>query len=75
MTLRIIAYDLPMVACDRSIVAFSASGADGICGTPVVWFDYQIAEKNYMQGIVCDVGKVSKTDEKPVSPQTAKAAV
>ena len=55
--------------CRRS----PAPGADGICGTPVIWLDYEIGEKNPMQGFVCDEHKVSDRVEKLAQPTAAKA--
>jgi hypothetical protein len=41
-----------------------ASGAYGICGALVIWFDYEIGEKEFYKGFVCDVHRVSIRIEK-----------
>jgi hypothetical protein len=41
---------------------------------PVISVDYEIGEKNHMQGFVCDDHKLSERVEKLAQPQTAKAA-
>jgi hypothetical protein len=39
-------------------------------GAPVIWFDYEIGEKNHMQGFVCDAHRVSDRVEKLAQLQT-----
>ena len=45
------------------------------CGAPVIWFDYELGEKDFYKGCVCDAHKVSQRVEKLAQPQTAKMAV
>jgi hypothetical protein len=53
----------------------TASGADGICGAPVIWFDYEPGEKEFYKGFVCDEYRVSNRVEKLVQPQAATSIV
>jgi hypothetical protein len=41
-----------------------APGADGICGSPVVWFDYELGKRNPLQGFVYPEHRVSNRAEK-----------
>jgi hypothetical protein len=41
----------------------------GTCGAPAVWFDYQLGEKEFYKGFVCDAHKVSNRVEKLAQPQ------
>jgi hypothetical protein len=59
-----IASDSVIVAYHLAIVVISAPGAGDICGKPVVWFDFELGEKNHLQGFVCDEHKVSNRVEK-----------
>lgn len=34
------------------------------CGAPCIWFDYEIGERNHMQGFMCAAHKVSDRVEK-----------
>jgi hypothetical protein len=36
----------------------------GKCGAPVIWFDYELGEKNHMSGFVCDEHRLSDSLEK-----------
>jgi hypothetical protein len=38
--------------------------AGGRCGAPVVWFDYELGEKEFYKGFVCDTHRVSSRVEK-----------
>jgi hypothetical protein len=67
-------YTLPKTAAELGIVCKGdISGCS--CGKPVMWFDYELGERNHMSGFVCDKHKVSERVEKLVQPQIAKAAV
>jgi hypothetical protein len=44
------------------------------CGKAVVWFDYELGEKNHMSGFVCDDHKVSNRVEKLAQPTAASVA-
>jgi hypothetical protein len=58
-------YVLPKTAAELGITCRSpALNADGVCGAPVVWFDYELGEKNFMHGFVCDEHRVSNRVEK-----------
>jgi hypothetical protein len=39
--------------------------ADGICGTPVIWFNYELGEKEFDKGFVCETHRISNRVEKP----------
>lgn len=39
------------------------------CGTPPVWFDYQLGEVNHLSGFVCDDHRVSNRLEKLKQPR------
>jgi hypothetical protein len=34
------------------------------CGKPAIWFDYELGEKDFYAGIVCDEQRVSNWAEK-----------
>src|SRR5215212_1547552 len=69
-------YVMPRTAAEHGIVCRSpAPGAGGICGKPVIWFDYELGEKNHMQGFVCDEHKVSNRIEKRAQPKIATSVV
>jgi hypothetical protein len=66
------AYVMPKTAAELGIVCRSpAFNAAGICGAAVVWFDYELGEKNHMQGFVCDEHRISDRVEKLAQPKTA----
>jgi hypothetical protein len=44
------------------------ASADGICGAPVIWFDYEPGEKEFYKGFVYDVHRVSNRVEKLAQP-------
>ena len=67
-------YVLPKTAAEHGITCLSPV-AGGKCGAPVIWFDYQLGEKEFYKGFVCDAHKVSKRVEKLAQPQRAIAAV
>jgi hypothetical protein len=46
----------------------TAPGAGGICGAPVIWFDFEIGEKEFYKGFVCDAQRVSNRVEKLAQP-------
>jgi hypothetical protein len=50
-----------------------APGADGVCGAPVIWFDYEIGEKEFYKGFVYDEHKVSDRVEKLAQPTAASS--
>jgi hypothetical protein len=50
-------YTLPKTAAELGIVCST-------CGAPSVWFDYELGEKNFYAGIVCDAHRVSERVEK-----------
>jgi hypothetical protein len=53
----------------------SATGADGICGASVIWFDYELGEKEFYKCFVCDEHRVRNRVEKLAQPQTATSIV
>jgi hypothetical protein len=62
-------YVMPRTAAELGITCLSpALNAAGICGAPVVWFDYELGEKNFMHGFVCDEHRVSNRVEKLAQP-------
>jgi hypothetical protein len=64
-------YVLPMTAAELGITCLSpAPGADGPCGKAVVWFDYELGEKEFYKGFVCDEHRVSNRVEKLAQPKT-----
>jgi hypothetical protein len=61
------------LARPASVFCALAPGADGEYGKLVVWFDYQLGEKNHTSGLVCDARRGSDRDEKLSQPQITKA--
>jgi hypothetical protein len=65
-------YVMPKTAAELGITCLSpALNAAGICGVPVVWFDYELGEKEFYKGFVCDAHRVSNRVEKLALPKTA----
>jgi hypothetical protein len=63
-------YVEPKTAAELGMTCLAES--EGItCGKPVIWFDYEIGEKNFHKGFVCDSHKTSTRLEKLAQPQTA----
>jgi hypothetical protein len=61
-------YILPKTAAEHGITCLSlVAGAK--CGAPVIWFDYELGEKEFYRGFVCDDHRVSKRIEKLAQPQ------
>jgi hypothetical protein len=44
-------------------------------GAPVIWFDYELGEKEFYKGFVCDEHKGSNRVEKLPLPQSTTAIV
>jgi hypothetical protein len=63
-------YVAPKTAAEHGITCLSPV-AGGKCGAPVIWFDYQLGEKEFYRGFVCDAHKVSDRVEKLAQPQNA----
>ena len=59
-------YQAPKTAASPGITC--AGGNTGDCGLPVIWFDYELGEKNHRSGFVCDAHKVSNRVEKLAQP-------
>jgi len=57
------------------MIRLSAFIAAEHCGKLIMWFDYELGEKNHMSGFVCDEYRGSTRLEKLAQPQTAKAVV
>jgi hypothetical protein len=69
-------YVMPKTAAELGITCLSpALNAAGTCGKPVIWFDYELGEKDFYKGCVCDEHRVSNRVEKLAQPQTAKPTV
>jgi hypothetical protein len=67
-------HQLPKTTTELRITCLSpAPGADGMCGKAVVWFDYELGEKNHMGGFVCDDHWVSNRVEKLAQPPASVA--
>jgi hypothetical protein len=65
-------YIAPKTAAEHGLTCLSpAPGADGVCGAPVIWFDYELGEKEFYKGFVCDAHKVSNRVEKLAQPSAA----
>jgi hypothetical protein len=63
-------YVKPKTAAELGITCLSLT--DGkTCGAPVIWFDYELGEKEFYKGLVCDVHKVSSRLEKLAQPTAA----
>jgi hypothetical protein len=63
---------MPKTAAELGITCLSpALNAAGICGKAVIWFDYELGEKNHMQGFVCDKHRVSNREKKLAQPTSA----
>lgn len=63
-------YQMPKTAAELGVVC-TAPISGGICGLPVVWFDYELGEKNHRSGFVCDGHKVSNRIERLAQPTSA----
>jgi hypothetical protein len=69
-------HQLPKATAEYDITFLSpAPGADGICGAPLIQFDYELGEKEFYKGLVCDEYKGSNRVEKLPLPQSATAIV
>ncbi len=60
-------YVLPKTAAELGIVCS--------CGKPAIWFDYELGEKEFYKGFVCDGHKISNRVEKLAQPQIARATM
>jgi hypothetical protein len=63
-------YQVPKTAAELGIVCTGGNSGKA-CGLPVVWFDYELGEKNHRSGFVCDDHKVSSRVEKLAQPPSA----
>jgi hypothetical protein len=63
-------YQPPKTAAELGIVCTGGSSAES-CNLPVLFFDYEIGEKNHRSGFVCDGHKVSNRVEKLAQPPAA----
>jgi hypothetical protein len=64
----------PKTAAEHWITCLSpAPGAGDTCGAPVIWLDFELGEKEFYKGFVCDAGSVSCNAEKLILPHIAKA--
>jgi len=69
-------YVMPKTAAELGITCLSpAFNAAGVCGSAVVWFDYEVGEKIFLHGFVCDEHRVSNRVEKLAQPQIVSAVV
>jgi hypothetical protein len=58
-------YVEPKTAAEHGITCLSpAPGGGNKCGASVVWFDYEIGEKEFYKGFVCDAHRGSNRVEK-----------
>jgi hypothetical protein len=61
-------YIKPKTAAEHGISCLSLT--DGhTCGAPVIWFDYELGEKEFYKGFVCDEHRVSDRVEKLAQPK------
>jgi hypothetical protein len=65
-------YVMPKTAAEHGITCLSPV-AGSKCGAPVIWFDYELGEKEFYKGFVCDAHKVSDRVEKLAQPQSGTA--
>jgi hypothetical protein len=65
-------YVMPKTAAELRITCLSPV-AGSKCGAPVIWFDYELGEKEFYRGFVCDDHRVSDRVEKLAQPQIATA--
>jgi hypothetical protein len=63
-------YVMPKTAAELGIVCTGGNSGES-CGLPVLYFDYEIGEKNHKNGFVCDGHKVSNRVEKLAQPTAA----
>ena len=64
-------YVMPKTAAEHGITCLSpAFNAAGVCAKAVIWFDYELGEKEFYKGFVCDEHRVSNRVEKLAQPQT-----
>jgi len=61
-------YIAPKMAAEVGIVCLGITNA-AACGKAVVWFDYELGEKDHMSGFVCDDHRVSDRVEKLAMPE------
>jgi hypothetical protein len=60
----------PKTAAELGITCL-ATVAGGKCGQPAIWFDYELGEKEFYKGFVCDAHRVSNRVEKLAQPTSA----
>jgi hypothetical protein len=53
----------------------SAPGADSSCGKAVIWFNYELGEKEFYKGFVCEAHRISNRVEKLAQPKTERLSV
>jgi hypothetical protein len=63
-------YRMPKTAAEHGLTCLSSVGT-GVCGKAVIWFDYQLGEKEFYKGFVCDAHRVSHRIEKLAQPESA----
>jgi hypothetical protein len=69
-------YVMPKTAAELRITCLSPAtvaggkGSPDPCGAPVIWFDYELGEKEFYRGFVCDEHKISTRIEKLAQPTT-----
>jgi hypothetical protein len=64
-------YREPKTAAELGITCLAATGAGEKCGQPAFWFDYELGEKEFYSGFVCDEHRVSNRVEKLAQPSVA----
>ena len=62
-------YREPPTAAQLGITCLTET-AGVICGAPAEWFDYQLGEREFYKGFVCDAHRVSTRLEKLAMPTT-----
>ena len=61
-------YVMPKTAAEHGITCLSQV-AGSKCGAPVIWFDYELGEKEFYRGFVCDAHRRSNRVEKLALPK------
>ncbi len=67
-------YQAPKTAAELGINCLVEITEGVVCGAPAEWFDYELGNKDFYPGFVCDAHKVSTRVEKLAMPTSIEAA-
>jgi hypothetical protein len=67
-------YIEPQTAAEYGLTCLSLT--DGkTCGAPVIWFDYELGEKEFYKGFVCNAHRISNRVEKLGQPEIVSKTI